>query len=81
MFDQDDVRAQRAGLPQPPGDVRGHPGHLHALLLQQDARRLEEGVVVIDQQAAQRHVIRVPGIRRGRIAASRKSRRSLRRAG
>jgi hypothetical protein len=80
-IDQDDVRAQRPGLPQCPGDVRGHPGHLHALPLQQGTRRLQEGVVVIDQQAAQRHAIRVPGIRRGRIAASRKSRRSLRRAG
>jgi hypothetical protein len=80
-IDQDDVRAQRLGLPQCPGDVRGHPGHLHALPLQQGTRRLQEGVIVIDQQAAQRHAIRVPGIRRDRIAASRKSRRSLRRAG
>ena len=80
-IDQDDVRVQRPGLPQCPGDVRGHPGHLHALPLQQGTRRLQEGVVVIDQQAAQRHAIRVPGIWRGRIAASRKSRRSLHRAG
>ena len=47
--DEDDVRAQRAGLPKRLGDARGHAHDGHALSLQEKARGLEEGRVVIDE--------------------------------
>jgi hypothetical protein len=47
--DEDDVRAQRAGLPERLGDARGHAHDRHALSLQEKARGLEEGLVVINE--------------------------------
>ena len=55
------------------GSARGRPHDCHALSLEENARRLEEGSVVINQQTPRWHSIRVAGIGRGRIAASRNS--------
>jgi hypothetical protein len=46
--DEDEVRPQRAGLPERLGDVRGHAHDRQALSLKEKARRLEEGIVVIN---------------------------------
>ena len=45
--DQDEVGPQRAGLPQRLGDARGHAHDRQALALQQQAGRLQEGVIII----------------------------------
>jgi hypothetical protein len=45
--DQDEVRPQRAGLPQRLGDARGHARDRDALSLKQQAGRLEEGLIII----------------------------------
>jgi hypothetical protein len=45
--DQDEVGPQRAGLPQRPGDAGGHAYDGDALALQQQAGRLQEGVIII----------------------------------
>ena len=47
-IDQDQVRPQRAGLLQRPGDGRGHAHHAHALILKEKARGLREGLEVIN---------------------------------
>ena len=46
--DEDDVRLQRAGLPERLGDAGGHAHDGHALSPEQDAGGLEEGLVVIN---------------------------------
>ena len=47
--DEDEVRPQRAGLPERLGDARGHAHDRQALSLKENARGLEEGIVVINQ--------------------------------
>ena len=38
-----------AGLPEGLGGVRGHAGDRHALSLEENARHLEEGIVVVNE--------------------------------
>ncbi len=45
--DQDEVGPQRAGLPERLGDAGGHAHDRDALALQQQAGRLQEGVIII----------------------------------
>ena len=49
--DEDEVRSQSAGLPQRLGDARGQAHDRQAFSLKEKACRLEEGVVVINQEA------------------------------
>ena len=51
--DEDDVQPQRAGLPEGLGGVRGHADDRHALSLEENARCLEEGTVVVNEQVPQ----------------------------
>ena len=46
--DEDEVRPQRAGLPERLGDARCRAHDRQALPLKEKARRLEEGIVVIN---------------------------------
>jgi hypothetical protein len=46
--DEDEVRPQRAGLPERLGNVRCHAHDRQALSLEEKARRLEEGIVVVN---------------------------------
>ena len=46
--DEDDVRPQRAGLPERLSDARGHAQDRQALSLKENARGLEEGIAVIN---------------------------------
>ncbi len=66
---------QCAGLPECAGDARGDAHDRDALSLQEMARGREEGLVVVNEQAPERHAIRLPGVRHRRIAASRNFRR------
>src|SRR5690242_6045980 len=68
--DEDDVRSQRAGFPESLCDAGGNAHDGDALSLEQNPRRLKERIVVVNEQAPQRHTTIVAGRRRRRIAAS-----------
>jgi len=72
-IDEDDVGPKRPNLPERLGRILRHAEDRHALSLQQNARRIEEGLVVVDEHALQGHQIMVSGAGRGRLAANRKS--------
>src|SRR5882757_246905 len=71
--DEDDVGPKRPNLPECLGRIRRHAEDRHALSLQQNARRIEKGLVVVDEHALQGHQIMVSGAGRGRLAANGKS--------
>jgi hypothetical protein len=78
--DEGDVRPQSLGLPKPLGDRRGDAGDGQTLSLEEHARSQEEGVVVIDDQATDRHPISVASTASDRITASGNSKSSATRA-
>jgi hypothetical protein len=69
--DQEDVRSQRLGLAERFGAGRRDARDGQALSLEEHARGLEEGVVVVDDQQANRHSLSVAPTASQRITASR----------